>query len=151
MAEMNDNNSPLAQEPMVGSGVETRDDDQPSQGEGAMTLEGLAHIYENNAYNAARELSDMSGDLYKIAAKANITARERDTYMRIIANLQLERLGHLDEEELILAHMALGVGIEGERAKDIVTIAAGPLQRIQGNAEAMGRGVRGMFNRTRSW
>ena len=127
------------------------DSPESQDGRGAMTLEGLAHLYENNAYNAARELSDMSGDLYKIAAKANLSDRERDLYLRIIASIQLERMGHLDEEELILAHMALGVSVEGQRAADIVTIATGAFRGLADGAERMGRGMRSAWNRSRRW
>ncbi|MCE2456672.1 MAG: hypothetical protein J4G14_02490 [Dehalococcoidia bacterium] len=133
--------------------AEEADEEDPAgqQGRGAMSLEGLAHIYENNAYNPSKELLDMSGDLYQVSAKANITARERDLIMRLVSNIQLERTGRLDEEELILAFIALGTGIGGERAKDVVTIATGALRQMQEGMGAMGRGVRGMYDRARRW
>ena len=139
---------PLSNEPPLGSGDHEEGDDL---GRGMMTLEGLAHIYENNAFNASRELVDMSGDMYKIAAKADITPRERDLYMRMIASLQLERMGRLDEEELILAHMAMGVAINGQRARDIVTIATGAAQLAKQAGENLRSGVRGAWNRAKRW
>ena len=117
---------------------------------GMMTLEGIAQMHKFDAFNAAKVLAEMKGNLFEVMALANLTDKEAANMLRLMAGHQIRTAGQLDEEVLMKFKAVLTVGRGGRARDDVVMVASGAMMGGEGGLrDKMGAGARSMWQRAR--